>query len=74
MQAIELEISIGNDGRMQLPDQYQQIYGRTARFVILLPDTPSSVPRPIDPMKYSNTLDWPVDGMAYQQEMREEWK
>ena len=41
---------------------------------IVLADAPSAGNRQIDPMKYGNTLDWPIDGMAFQQEMREEWR
>ena len=74
MKAIELEMPIGDDGRIQLPSQYERIYGKKARFVILLPDKPSADTRQIDPMKHSNTVDWPIDGMAFQHEMREEWR
>ncbi len=28
----------------------------------------------IDPMKHSNTLDWPVDGLDYQKQVRGEWQ
>lgn len=38
MQAVEIEMPIANDGTIQLPEQYQDIYGRNARFVILLLD------------------------------------
>lgn len=68
MKAIELDITIGNDGSMCLPHQYEQIYGQQARIVILVPEK-----KTIDPMLYSNTLDWPVDGMDYQRQLRDEW-
>jgi len=73
MQAIELEMPIERDGRIQLPEQYHRIYGQKARFVILLPDVPSGIVRRINPMDYSNTVDWPIDGMVYQRNTREEW-
>jgi len=73
MQAIECEMPIERDGKIQLPEKYHWIYGQKARFVILLPDTPSGSGRQIDPMKYSNTVDWPIDGMAYQINARKEW-
>ena len=27
-----------------------------------------------DPMRFSGTIDWPVDGLAYQENMRKEWE
>ncbi|MBT8420501.1 MAG: hypothetical protein KJO08_06530 [Gammaproteobacteria bacterium] len=29
--------------------------------------------RTIDPMRYSHTVDWPMDGMDYQRALRDEW-
>lgn len=69
MRAIELEMTIGHDGSMRLPGKYEQLYGQHARVVILLPED-----KVIDPMKYSKTVDWPVDGLAYQRQLRDEWK
>jgi hypothetical protein len=43
MQPIELEMPVGRDGRIQLPERRHRIYGRNARFVILLSDTPSDI-------------------------------
>ncbi len=40
MQAIEIEAPIDLNGNIHLPEQYHHFYGREARFVILLPDTP----------------------------------
>ncbi len=74
MQAIELEMPIERDGRIQLPERYHRIYGQKARFVILLPETSPGDARQIYPMKYSNTVSWPIDGMTYQKSAREEWK
>ncbi len=73
MEAIELEMAIEQDGKVQLPRQYQRIYGRKARFVILLPDASLHAAKRMNPMKYANTVDWPIDGMAYQKHVREEW-
>ncbi|MFH0995245.1 MAG: hypothetical protein V1844_07080 [Pseudomonadota bacterium] len=73
MQAIELEMPIERDGKIQLPERYHRIYGQKARFVILLPDSPSGTVRQMNPMNYSNTVDWPIDGMVYQKNAREEW-
>ena len=28
----------------------------------------------LDPMRYSGTVSWPVDGMAYQERLRGEWE
>lgn len=74
MKAIELEMTINKDGTIHIPDKYHRIFGQKARLVILLPDAPATGLRPFDPMKYSNTLAWPVDGMTYQQQCREEWQ
>jgi len=49
MIAIELVMTISEDGTIRLPDNYQTIYGQTARFVILLPEateSPSKKRRP----------------------------
>ncbi|MGC9394646.1 MAG: hypothetical protein ACP5J4_07295 [Anaerolineae bacterium] len=74
MEAIELETAISKDGTMQLPRRYHRIYGKRARIVILLQDAPALAAKQMDPMKYSNTLDWPIDGMVYQQQARAEWR
>ncbi len=73
MKAIELEMTIGADGSMRLPDAYHQIYGQHARIVVLLSEPQAAEDAVIDPMKYCNTLDWPVDGLTYQKQMRDEW-
>ena len=74
MQQIELELSIGDDGRMQLPAKYQTIYGKTARLMIFLPDAASTENHSFNPMDYSATIDWPMDGVKYQKQVRSEWK
>lgn len=74
MEAIELETAISKDGTMQLPRRYRRIYGKRARVVILLRDAPALAAKQMDPMQYSNTLDWPIDGMVYQQQARAEWQ
>ncbi|MBI4830984.1 MAG: hypothetical protein HY801_05405 [Candidatus Lindowbacteria bacterium] len=74
MQAIELETNIDKEGKVQLPERYHHIYGRKARLVILLPDFKPDDARQINPMDYSNTVDWPIDGMAYQTKARGEWE
>ncbi|MDD2814386.1 MAG: hypothetical protein PHP00_01425 [Thiotrichaceae bacterium] len=44
MQAIELETSISNDGKLQIPIAYQQYYGKKTKIVVLLPDMPVDRP------------------------------
>lgn len=73
MQAIEFEADIDANGNVHVPEQYRSLYGRAARFVVLLPDDTRSENKRIDPMKYSGQLNWPVDGMEYQQQARDEW-
>ena len=36
-------------------------------------DPPSDLAR-FDPMRYSGTVQWPVDGLAYQEAVRKEWE
>lgn len=31
-------------------------------------------PKAFDPMRYSGTLSWPVEGLAYQEAVRKEWE
>ena len=42
MQAIEFETIIGKDGHIQLPKEYQDFYGKYARFIVLLPENQKS--------------------------------
>jgi len=70
MQAIELEMNIGEDGKIQIPAEYQTVYGKHARLLIVLPDPASSEKRMFNPMAYSATIDWPTDGMECQKQVR----
>lgn len=76
MQAIEFETTIDPKGNLHLPEKYRDVYGKHVRLMVLLPQTDSefSFGKSIDPMKYSNTLDWPVDGLDYQKQVRGEWE
>jgi len=74
MQAIEFEATIDSSGDIHVPERYHRLYGRNARFVVLLPDIPVSDSKMIDPMQYNNRVDWPVDGLDYQRQARGEWK
>jgi len=35
---------------------------------------PPNRPPEFDPMRYSGTVQWPVDGLAYQEAVRKEWE
>jgi hypothetical protein len=35
---------------------------------------PAKTAKEIDPMRYSGTVSWPVDGLAYQEKLRGEWE
>lgn len=76
MQVIEIETTIDPGGNLHLPEKYRDIYGKHVRLMVLLPQTASGVSpeKIIDPMKFSNTLDWPIDGMDYQKQVRSEWE
>ncbi|MCR4305378.1 MAG: hypothetical protein NUV63_14345 [Gallionella sp.] len=72
MQAIEFETTVDPKGNLHLPEKYHDIYGTHVRLMVLVPQSASE--KTMDPMKYSNTLDWPVDGLIYQKQVRGEWK
>jgi len=36
--------------------------------------SPAKPPNEIDPMRYSSTVFWPVDGLAYQEKLRGVWE
>jgi hypothetical protein len=38
MKAIELETMINQGGTLQIPLDYQQYYGKSAKIIVLLPD------------------------------------
>lgn len=70
MDAIEIETTIASDGTMKLPRRFAKAYGRKAKIIVLLKD---EVRPPVVLMKHSGTIDWPVDSLAYQRELRNEW-
>nr|VFJ72131.1 MAG: hypothetical protein BECKFW1821C_GA0114237_103210 [Candidatus Kentron sp. FW] len=74
MQTIEFQANIDKNGIIHLPQEYREAYGQQARFVMVLPEKKSIEGKTIDPMKYSNTVDWPIDGMDYQRQARSEWE
>ncbi|MBF0471386.1 MAG: hypothetical protein HQL48_08425 [Gammaproteobacteria bacterium] len=71
MQRIELETEIDSSGTIHLPDQFRPIYGKIARLVVTVADSEDTAL--IDPMQFSNTIDWPLDGLAFQKQLRDEW-
>jgi DNA-binding transcriptional regulator/RsmH inhibitor MraZ len=72
MQTIEFETTVDHKGNLHLPEKYHDVYGKHVRLMVLLPQSASE--KTMDPMKYSNTLDWPVDGLDYQKQVRGEWE
>lgn len=40
MQAIELETTISRQGHIDLPEEYRAAFGRSARIILLLDETP----------------------------------
>jgi hypothetical protein len=36
--------------------------------------SPAKTANEIDPMRYSGTVSWPVDGLTYQEKLRGEWE
>ncbi len=65
MQTIEFETTIDADGNVPVPERYRMLYGHQARLVVLSADVSGHTTKAIDPMQYSNTLDWPVDGTEF---------
>jgi hypothetical protein len=76
MQTIEFETTVDAKGDFHLPEKYREVYGKHVRLMVLLPQATSEFPPPriMDPMQYSNTLDWPMDGLEYQKQARSEWE
>ena len=75
MQALEIDTTIDSHGDIHLPEEYRNLYGKRARLIILLPerdDTPQTI-QIIDPMVFSGQVAWPMDGLAYQKSIRNEW-
>ena len=60
MQAIEIEAPIDSNGNIHLPEQFQHLYGREARFVILLPDSPPQAATPDLETVHANASSWPL--------------
>jgi len=76
VQAIEFETTVDQKGNLHLPEKHHDVYGKHVRLMVLWPQTAAEfLPgKTMDPMKYSNTLDWPVDGLGYQKQARSEWE
>jgi hypothetical protein len=76
VQPIEFETTVDQKGNLHLPEKYHDVYGKHVRLMVLVSQTPSesSPSNTMNPMKYSNTLDWPVDGLDYQKQVRGEWE
>lgn len=72
MYKYELKTKISSIGIVHIPEEYREIYGQTVNIVIL--QNNDNYKKKINPMDYSNTLDWPVDGMDYQTMLRNEWE
>ncbi|CAK0760593.1 conserved hypothetical protein [Gammaproteobacteria bacterium] len=70
MFALEIETTIDHAGNVHVPEQYRQIYGKSARLLLLLPEDPIKT---VDPMQFSNTIAWPLEALTYQQKTRSEW-
>jgi len=69
-QALEIEAVIDEDGLIRVPEQYRQWYGKPVKVLVLTPREKRW--QAVDLMKYSGTVDWPVDGVEYQREIRVE--
>ena len=60
MQAIELDMPIGQDGNIHLPEQYHRLYGQQAHFVILLADDSGQATTDANPADERRGEHWPL--------------
>lgn len=70
MQSLKIKAEVRQDHTMtaHLPEN---IAVGEHEFILIYND---NVPnKPVDLMQYSGTIDWPEDGLAYQQKIRSEW-
>ena len=72
MQALEIDTTIDPCGDIHLPEEYRNFYGKRARLIVLLAER-DDTPQAIDPMVFSGQVAWPMEGLAYQKSMRNEW-
>ncbi|MDD5114976.1 MAG: hypothetical protein PHC94_13250 [Methylobacter sp.] len=70
MQSLKIKAEVKQDHTMtaHLPDN---IAAGEYEFILIYNE--KTADKPVDLMKYSGTVDWPEDGLAYQQSIRNEW-
>lgn len=70
MQSLKIKAEVKPDHTMtaHLPEN---IAAGEHEFILIYND--SAANKPVDLMQYSGTVDWPEDGLAYQQRLRNEW-
>jgi len=73
MQAIEVETTMKPDITIHLPEKYRSWYGKKCRILVLVSEQDDDQQPIADLMTYSGTVDWPVDGIDYQRQVRSEW-
>nr|VFJ66316.1 MAG: hypothetical protein BECKFW1821C_GA0114237_100931 [Candidatus Kentron sp. FW] len=74
MQTMEFEATIDESGIIRLPQAYREAYGQQARFMLTIPDDGSTNVKVVNPIEYSHTVGWPMDGMDYRKRFRDEWE
>lgn len=74
MLSIKQKYSVSQDHKVtiQLPDHVEP----GEHEIIIIVDQPPAgkAGAEINPMDFSGTVDWPVDGMDYQRQIRGEWE
>jgi hypothetical protein len=70
MQSLKIKAEVRQDHTMtaRLPEN---IAVGEHEFILIYND--SAPNKPVDLMQYSGTIDWPEDGLVYQQKIRSEW-
>jgi hypothetical protein len=74
MQAIEVETTVKPNITIHVPEEYRPWYGKKCRVLVLVAEDKDDHEASIDLMAYSGTVDWPVDGIEYQRQVRSEWE
>jgi hypothetical protein len=78
MQTVKIEADITDTGVLQLSEQYKQLYDTKVQIIFLLSESEPIInqankPITVDLMKYSDTVDWQIDGIEFQRKLRDEW-
>ncbi|MEY2701354.1 MAG: hypothetical protein RIQ52_2109 [Pseudomonadota bacterium] len=63
---VEQQQALDEQHQAEVPDFLQSL-------IVKSKSEPLCFPKKFDPMRFRGTVQWPVDGIAYQESVREEW-